>query len=966
MLTRHSLLLFFLLSFPFNVFADFECRDAFVRSKLYYALKAVKKHENDISVHSQFTSVAAERKLVPLWNKPVPNVPTRIEFVLPKDVQLINHQLPRAANATTVKLGEPGSAGLMARASYAYADHSFSTNVTFSTRALTSNLLNMKIPGKKNWLVGEDATAAVLYLHGGGTRSTGSHTAEGLISHYKPFGVDVVALDLPWHAEGHREILSDFESEIKSLSAFAQKYIPPNVPLFVWGHSWGAVWAEMLMQMSAKPHSEFSFHRNLKGVMIMAPAMDAAPGQDVGNKIAEYQRRLEDAKKNKSHLYAPNEAFIYTQMVEQGKSNPMSSIFSMSTILYLNQIVPEHRGVNFVKALVVVGKRDPLVYIGFEDLFDFYPKLENVEFHVVKGAGHLLRDYHYPGTTEAVDVKLASDFIAKRIGEDTLIRRKNPPNFSYISIVQEYANKFDFREYVNEHSYFTERRTKVYRDVQKIGEQLRESVQLAFENYHSPVVRVKHALEQLMSVKNLHEYQEAMIEMKVILHPEFLRKLGHKGLIERLKNINDFLMLQEPFGEAHDTSWSNRHIDALVDRVKEIFDDERFVNFFQKNSSSKKGPALVRKIVESPNLETAMSRVKEEQLPAAVEIVILSKLVEMFKIKAILEGTYTPTLEGIRERSVFDQEDIDKIRLRIEGIKANVEQIKILKTEIINNTHQFKALVKNNFHFLEDVAHYIRIIKVAFAKSAQEIPEALKEELSRSREELNALEEALDALNTAMEKVSVNEMSKNNKLMTLNLFSELINKYEHEMNRFMEQYENYATDKRHLRRDLIVVIERGEMGEEFKEAVLAIYGRGSDGHRPLVGANTLYLQLEKNIENMADLESKLYFKKAKMIELGENYQELFTSLLQMIQLRDDKDVLAIVPDVYVYRGEMVKRILEENGVIHSELSEQERRLEFFNYIQNNESHFQSIDKDWNYNLQSDLPPLLPTHRSVEF
>ena len=967
---RIFLLLFFL--FHFNIFADLECSDVFNGSRLGYAIKMEQKHSKDAdTVHPKFANIQEERQFVSLWNE-VPDMPNRISYLLPKHVHLINHQLPRPANVTTVKLGEPGSSVLMARASYSYADRIFSTNVAFSTRALTSNLFSMKEPDSKNWLVGEDATAAILYLHGGGTRSTGGHTAEGLISHYKPLGVDVVALDLPWHAEGHREVLPNFKSEIRVLSAFVKKYIPPNVPVFVWGHSWGALWGETLMRMTDGSHGEFSFHPNLKAVLLMSPPVDAAPGQSMKRKLEEYQRRIEDSRKNKSHLYAPNELLIWTQFVEQGKISPISGVVTINSIAELDQTLPKHRGENFIPALMVVGKRDPLVYVGFEDLFSVYRELRNVEAYYLDDVGHLLRDYSYPGTKnkEPVDIRLASNFIAKHIGVEKLTKQKERSHFSFISITQEYANNLAFREFVNEHSYFLTRRTQSYKDVQDAKVQITQDIHLILKNYYSPVVRVRHALEQLVSIKSEQEYKEVMKEFQeVILQPDFLEKLGYKKLIEYLRRIDTAIIYHDFENVPADSS--NRLLqrltaELLFKHAREILEDVQIVNFFRQHSSSSKVPPLIRKIINAPNLETAVTLVKAEHLPSAVEIAVLGDLLKMFEIMDILEGVYMPTMESINRRSTFNYKDMSKIEMRIDGIRTNVEQIKILKSEIAENTIRFGKLVNENNQLIKDVQHNIRIIKEAFSKSMRETPESLKEDIDINKKELDALVEASDQLNEAIETIFTNRRLENDNSMDVGVFNEIVNQHESKINAFTEQYDKFASNRRQLRRKLVVAIEKGEMGEEFKEAVLAIYGTGSGGYEPKAESGSAFLELDRNIRNMAELEAVLYNQKARLHELNLYYQELFTSLLQLIQLRDEKDVLAQIPHVHIYYSDRVRRVLESDGVLNFELSEPNQRLEFFNYVRNNESHFQQVHKEWKDSLKSEPPPLLPTADAAEF
>lgn len=988
MLFQYKLLLFFLLFFHFNVFSvdgagNDKCNGAFKGSKLDYATQAVYEHRNDHYFHPEFISVAGERKLVEKWNVPPSGVPNRIKVLLPEDVHLIGYQLPRPANATTVKLGEPGNTVLMARAHYTYGDQNFSTNVTFSAIALANNLLNIKNHNSKNWLVGEDAKAAILYLHGGGTRSTGGHTAEGLINHYKYFNIDVLSLDLPWHGAGHREVLPNPEAEIKALAAFVQKYVPPNVPLFIWGHSWGATWAEMIMGMVNRPHDKLFFHHNTKGVLIMSPPVDAAPGKDMPSKLKEYQRLIEDSRKNKVHLYAPKEVGIWTQMVHQGKINPLSSLYTMLWILHLDHRIPKYMKKIFRKkkgetsegmsvddllpGVVVEGMNDPLTGVNFIKFFrQYYAKLKNITLYLLKDVGHLLGDYKYPGTDTAVDIKVASDFIAEKLGLKKLEKqRKNVQYSSFIPIVQEYANELDFRIYVAEHSYFVTRSTSVYGEIEKAKAKIIKNVQEALEGYHSPPARIKYALEQLVSVKDEQEYQEIMVEIQTVFsQPDFFKKLSNIALVRDLSILDDHTVRQRmEDGSFH---YSVGNLQSVRQLANEIVNNSQFTSFFQQHTvTGKRTPSLVTKIVNSPDLETAKELVRVEKLPRQVEIIILDNLRRLFEMKEILKNFYVPTFESITRRSSFDLKDRGKVESRINSIRTNVEKRILLHREIEKYKLQLKQLQNEYKEFLKVVAHNIRIIKEAFDKSAIEIPDSLKGTLAKSAEQLNALEKTSDKLNEVIEQVLVSKL-KDSELININIFSEIIDKHSELISEFMIQYNDYATNYRSLRKQIIVAIEEGEMGEEYQKAVIAIYGRGSRGNEPLMGSEESgYLKLKRNMEDMAQLESTLYKKKTTLNELNIEYQELFTGLLQVIQLRDHEDLLGKIPRMHRYYSNTIKQLL--SGAASSDrLDTPEQREEFADYVKKNDREFQQIYKNWKKDMESDLPPYLPTSDAVEF
>ena len=427
--------IFFLISLVlFSSFAISDpgkkCEDIF-GSKLYYENQVISTVQKSKEFHPLYTDPVKERALVKHWNEE-PVTPPLLKVLFPEGVYFIKNQQFKTESVSSVKMGEPG-VSLIVRADYVYQhkyqkdgkkqtmNYPLSTNVVFSKRALFSNFLHQK---GKNWLVGQDAKAAILFLHGGGTNASGAHVGSPIVSHFYRYNVDVVSIDLPWHNQGHREFF-DFETEIKVLGSFVQKYIPPHVPLFVWGHSYGSVFAEKLMQMTERPKKEFHFHDNLKGVLIMSSAVDAAPGKPFKEKYSAYEKKMKLAMKNQESA-APAEENLWKTIVADGKTNPLGAYTAMKNILQLDQSLPKHKGDKWIPGLMLVGKGDPLVYLGFEDNYEVYKSMKNIEYHYleellyypdqsVQKVGHLLSDYYIDGTKKPVNLGLAHQFIEKQL-----------------------------------------------------------------------------------------------------------------------------------------------------------------------------------------------------------------------------------------------------------------------------------------------------------------------------------------------------------------------------------------------------------------------------------------------------------------------------------------------------------------------------------------------------------------------
>ena len=380
------------------------------RSRLSFDYQAIQRAKNDQDRQPNFFDLAQEHVLVNEWNKRLP-VPSLLTALLPKDVYFINHQQYKPESSTVVKSAEMGNA-IMVRAHWRHKKYSFDSNVVFSIRALVDN---KEFHQKRNWLASERANAVIFYFHGGGTTTTGAHTVHNMLNHFKKYGIDVIAVDLPWHGEGHRQLLNNFEMEIEVLGAFAQKFIPHNVPVFVAGHSWGGAFAEQIMRMSDRPKSEFHFHPKLTGAIIMSTpitdlhginsyfakkagkesslsevvgggktlkeATTANSSADLSQVIRERQegvnRLTREALVNRVVDFPRDEHDIFNGMIMDGKISLLGGIYA-NIMFQMSQAMPAHRGKDYIPALMIVGKHDPLVYLGLEKPYEIYKELENI------------------------------------------------------------------------------------------------------------------------------------------------------------------------------------------------------------------------------------------------------------------------------------------------------------------------------------------------------------------------------------------------------------------------------------------------------------------------------------------------------------------------------------------------------------------------------------------------------------
>ena len=493
------------------------CERAFP-SRLYFINQAKESAIQDRKLHSKSIYPHEEQRLQRKWNSK-PTVPPVLDLFLPNDVNYIDHQLARPESSVSVKLANRDA--IMARASYEYNDRVFVTNVAFSPQVLSSN---MRSKDGKKWLVGSDASAAVLFLHGMGMQTAGAHIARRTIRDFRKHFEDihVLSLDLPWHSEGHREVLSSLSEEINLLSAFVKKYIPPNVPLFIWGHSGGTILARQLMLMTDGPLRGKFFHPNLKGIMFFSPVIDAAPGRSV----AEKQKAFSEGQRK--GIAKQSDSFIKDNPLEvqhfEG-SNLLGELYSMWMITQLNSTIPSHRGKEYTPSLMAVGIHDPLVFTGFpRALFrEYYDKLKNMpppyyldklpllSTKTLEKVGHWLGEYMDPESGLPIQIALARRFMEKQleINLDETNKQANSSTPSFLDVVGSYSNDLAFRQYLNQYRFLN---AYMNPDLQPLmrreNERIKDQINKILQEYGIENILQKRILGKIFSSSNSEQLIE--------------------------------------------------------------------------------------------------------------------------------------------------------------------------------------------------------------------------------------------------------------------------------------------------------------------------------------------------------------------------------------------------------------------------------------------------------------------------
>ena len=951
------------------------CSNAFVGSRLYFENKAVTSNKAS-RLFPDFVNPVRERELQKSWNEE-PDTPFLLQALLPQDAHFIKYQQYQPGSPTAVKLEQPGST-LMVRAHYKYDGRVFHTNVAFSVRALWSNMLST---GEKNWFVGEDARAAILFLHGGGTKSSGAHVGSPIINHFRNHNIDVVSLDLPWHAGGHREFLN-FETEIKVLGRFVQKYIPPHVPLFVMGHSWGSLFAEQLMMMTDRPHSEFWPHKNLKGVIILSTAVDAAPGKSTWEKKDAFARRTEDVKNNRQNEVADSEQDLWKTIVEEGKVNPLGGFYSMGTILQLDQVLPAHKGKKWVKALMVVGKYDPLVYVGFEDLYEYYKQLENTETHYLdrlpyytdkKGppqkVGHLLSDFLDSSGAMEIRYVLVHEFINKQLqGSSAPVdknnnnpgRREKMPDF--LRLMQNFANDLAFREFLKDYIHIDQQKKPAY--LEYVGprkHEINNKISDALYPYSSPRRRVWHFLKRLASLKsnvNPEKWEkDYMKEIEYITQPPFLKSLTHYRLGQNLLELHS---LMQDFN-IHGIPINIHNMIDIQQKTQQITSEYGSVLYTPKSRSNSKTrePSMVRRVLSSRSLDEAVQRMSSEELPDQVINEVIALIEQSFVINDIIRGTYVPTREMIEKIGIRPGKDarVYDVLEKLSNVSSERGNLLISMKRLVS---RIRDLVTEHKKLLFEVKRNIKIIRQYLEQAPSQPPVSLANNYDISTKEFQKVLEAHVAMEQVLDQLSAGFFEKDSSLSTSEVNSYLIANRE-KIDNFVILYTRYVQNRNKLRKKVINSIENGEMGEKAKKAVISIYGYNSNGERPRIGSDNIYTHLEEVIKELARAEAEKQRITRLLIEGGMLYNSLMNTLRELVKVngsnnKAEKDLLEDVSNMVTVSNILLDDILRDRGYLDANASPKPKAIERIN---NFDDVFSAAINHWN-SLKSSQPPALPT------
>ncbi len=435
----------------------------------------------------QFIDPKQELQLSELWSG-TRIAPRSIREALLRETALIDIPL-LAADAGTVKMAQPGNFTSL-RLNHQWQGKDMSTNIGMPIDALFTRALN-----RTNKLVPENAKAVFIFMHGGGTKTTGHHVAAAFSNFMAQYGVVILSLDAPFHAYGPRvQQLSPMEY-YQYLRDFRMQFIPENVPTFIGGHSMGGLHADNIMRISDR--ADLGFQQAFKGLVNLSGPLDNAPGKSLKEKSEAEDLILKDEAL--MELVPAGERDLSVLLLTQGKSSALGGVSAQNFSSVVNWVLPTHQGSNYLPTLVVMGARDAL-YIGREGIFQKYlTELNNTEVHIIgkrpnfKGqedwVSHMIFDHYRPGTKDFETFTLIKEFIEKQLGAPLangghpLIQGYNGSTVGLVTkVMQEYFNNLTFRKFAEQYTHLVKHGTDKINEIGRRTSEISREMKMITQN----------------------------------------------------------------------------------------------------------------------------------------------------------------------------------------------------------------------------------------------------------------------------------------------------------------------------------------------------------------------------------------------------------------------------------------------------------------------------------------------------
>ena len=366
--------------------------------------------------------------------------PALFKHFLPEGVEFIGHQ-GTFTNPLSTKLNSATSSVVPLRVPYEHDGKTHYTEALVSHHALINNFIQSlkDTRSTKKWLVDPEARAVILFLHGGGTTTAGSMAASSMANHFSGRGIDVISFDQVFHGQGTRQLhgVDPLLSDIQAIGSFLKKYVPPDMPIYLYGHSWGGLFTDAIMRfMDAGTLDVQTFIPQLKG-MVNASGPPPVSGESIKEMVDDFVRsEIESIGQSKTKA-PPQERNLIPNFAQDGRLGFFQQFYINIQWLQrslMNKPLTFNKK-TFVPYYVVMGRFDPNVYLAREESFEnsYQDIIGSVPFDLFKiylfnklyyreegllEVGHLIGDYRLNDSGKSVDNEIVERMIYEVTARD--------------------------------------------------------------------------------------------------------------------------------------------------------------------------------------------------------------------------------------------------------------------------------------------------------------------------------------------------------------------------------------------------------------------------------------------------------------------------------------------------------------------------------------------------------------------
>jgi hypothetical protein len=292
---------------------------------------------------------------------------------------------------------EFGDGFVALRAHLEFEGNYYTTNVGVNPEALAENFYRMQ-RGEKKSLLRDNARAAGLFTHGGGTNlstwGNGNNAAAQLGKRY----IDIISLDFFGHGENQPKSYSDRPRDYVEFGAwFMNEYMNTGVPLFPIGHSMGGQVSDIFHLRMSPTEIEKKFPGlPIKAVIMLSPPTDPTYGANLHTKVT---------RDNEFTDRSAQEALFDRDNINLRSQEPLTDLAFLAS--WNDELLQQAT----YPALSIMGNKDDVCFLGCEEAYHrgivLRPNTTSILYNQVVDhtgeptkADHMIPKYYLPEQAE--------------------------------------------------------------------------------------------------------------------------------------------------------------------------------------------------------------------------------------------------------------------------------------------------------------------------------------------------------------------------------------------------------------------------------------------------------------------------------------------------------------------------------------------------------------------------------------